>query len=187
MSAAKERWMLLGTFVLVVLVLFCFAMPNYKTATFNAGEASRLEDRINKLERRQVEVQQMREEYETLVSQVHGEYKNVPGSPGTAQIVQALSLEVDGVHVVDQSFVAGSKSNKINKNEDAFFVQPLAITMEADFNSIFSVIEQAETLNRLIRVSSIRISRSERDADTTSVMLEAAVGLHVPYDSVEAQ
>ena len=162
MTAVKERWMLIGTFTLAVLVLFCFAMPNYKTATFNAEEANRLEDRINKLERRQVEV------------------------PNTAQIVQALSLEVDGVHVVDQSFVAGSNTSKASKIEDSFFVQPLAITMESNFNSIFSVIQQAESMNRLIRISSIRISRPERDADHATVMLKATVGLHAPFDPLEA-
>ena len=186
MTAVRERWMLIGTFTLAVLVLFCFAMPNYKTATFNAEEANRLEDRINKLERRQVEVQQMREAYETLVSQVQAEYKHVPVLPNTAQIVQALSLEVDGVHVVDQSFVAGSTTIKASKIEDSFFVQPLAITIESNFDSIFSVIQQAESMNRLIRISSIRISRPERDADHATVMLKAAVGLHAPFDPLEA-
>ena len=66
MTARKERWMLIGTFVLAVLVTFCFAVPNYKTATTNVEEARRLEDRINKLERRQVEVQNLREEYDAL-------------------------------------------------------------------------------------------------------------------------
>ena len=128
----------------------------------------------------------MREAYESLVSQVQAEYKHVPVLPNTAQIVQALSLEVDGVHVVDQSFVAGSNTSKASKIEDSFFVQPLAITMESNFNSIFSVIQQAESMNRLIRISSIRISRPERDADHATVMLEAAVGLHAPFDPLEA-
>lgn len=187
MTAMKERWMLIGTFTLAVLVMFCFAMPNYKTATFNTGEANRLEDRINKLEKRQVEVQQMRESYETLASQVQAECKRVPKTPNTAQIVQTLSLDVDGLHVVDQSFVAGANSVKSNETEDSFFLQPLAITMEADFDSIFSVIQQAESMNRLIRISSIRISRPEREANRSTVMLEAAVGLHAPFNYLEAQ
>ena len=68
----------------------------------------------------------------------------------------------------------------------SFFVQPLAITMESNFDSIFSVIQQAESMNRLIRISSIRISRPERDADHATVMLKAAVGLHAPFDPLEA-
>jgi Tfp pilus assembly protein PilO len=184
MTATKERWMLLGTLVLAVLVTFCFAMPNYKTATTNVEESKRLEDRINKLERRQIEVQNLRDEYESLASQVENVYKKVPASPDTAQIVQALSLEVDGVHVLDQSFVAGSTSNQ-PALEDSYSVQPLAITMEADFDSIFSVIKQAESMDRLIRVSSVRIKRAFRKPDFSSEILEAAVGLHAPFNPME--
>jgi hypothetical protein len=184
MTATRERWMLIGTLVLAVLVVFCFAVPNYKTASVNIDEAKRLEDRINKLERRQVEVQNLRDEYDSLVFQIENEYKKVPSSPDTAQIVQALSLEVDGVHVLDQNFVAGSTNNRTT-SESSFSVQPLAITMEADFDSIFSVIQQAESMGRLVRVSSVRISRSERKADSASATLEAAVGLHAPFDPME--
>jgi Tfp pilus assembly protein PilO len=184
MTASKERWMLIGTFILAVLVTFCFAMPNYKTATTNAEEAKRLEDRINKLERRQIEVQKLRDEYESLALQVENEFKKVPTSPDTAQIVQALSLEVDGQLVLDQSFVAGTSTNQ-QTDRDSFFVQPLAITMEADFDSIFSVIKQAESMGRLIRVSSVRIKRAGRKSDSSSATLEAAVGLHVPFNPME--
>ena len=186
MSATKERWMLICTFALLVLVLFCFAIPNYKIANNNVQEAKRLEDRINKLERRQIEVSQLREECEQLASEVKSTYKNVPLSPDAAQIVQALSLDVDGMHVLDQSFVAGTLIKKTAVQEDAFSVQPLAITMEADFNSIFRVIRLAETMGRLIRVSSVRITRPEREADSRSVTLEAAIGLHASFNPMES-
>ena len=137
MSAAKERWMLVGTFALAVIVIFCFAWPNYRNATINEDEAKRLEDRINRLERRQVEVQQMRVAYESLAEQVREKYKRVPQSPETATIVQTLSLDVEGVRVLDQSFVAGSiSSNNTATSEGSFLVQPFAITMKADFDSI---------------------------------------------------
>lgn len=186
MSAIRERWMLFGTFVLAVIVMFCFAWPNYREAKINEDEALRLENRINRLERRQVEVQKMRESYESLEQQVHAEYKDVPTSPDTAKIVQELSYEVDGVHVLDQSFVAGSTLGKNTEgNKECFSVQPLAITMEADFDSIFSVIRKAESMKRLIRVSSVRIKRSERDADNATSTLDAAIGLHAPYEPME--
>ncbi|MDP7007986.1 MAG: type 4a pilus biogenesis protein PilO [Phycisphaerales bacterium] len=183
MTAAKERWMLIGTFALAVFVLLCIAMPNYKSAQSDVEEATRLEDRISKLERRQIEVQQMRDEYEALSMKVKEEYKAVPATPDTAQIVQALSMNVDGMHVLDQSFVAGSTTQKTS--DDGFYVQPLAIAMEADFEAVYSVIEQAESMGRLIRVSSLRIARPESELDSTVGALQAAVGLHAPFDPVE--
>ena len=57
-----------------------------------------------------------------------------------SQIVKALSLEVDGRHVLDQSFTAGSITAH-PKLENVFVVQPLAVTLHADFESIFTVIQ----------------------------------------------
>jgi len=186
MSAAKERWMMIGTFTLAIIVVFCFAWPNYRTARTNVEEAGRLEDRISRLERRQVEVGQMRSTYKALEQRVQDRYKHVPTSPNTAQIVQVLSLDVDGIHVLDQSFVAGSTSKRTTySGEDMFSVQPLAITIEADFNSIFSVIRKAESMDRLIRVSSIRISSQPSENLGVATTLEAAVGLHAPFDPRE--
>ena len=102
-----------------------------------------------------------------------------------SRIVQALSLEVDGLRVLDQSFTAGTTSMKPPK--DGFAVQPLAVTLHADFDSIFSVVQNVESMNRLVRVSSIRLTRSESAADSTAPALEAAIGLHAMYDNREVE
>jgi hypothetical protein len=102
-----------------------------------------------------------------------------------SQIVQALSLEVDGQKVLDQSFTSGNSSLRTASNE--FSVQPLAVTLHADFESIFSVIQNVESMNRLVRVSSVRVNRREAEADSSLPALEAAIGLHAMYDGVEVE
>ncbi len=185
MTATRERWMLFGTFVLSVLFVCFLIVPNYKNAEQASLESSKLESRIQQLELRQAEVEKMRLDYQESKEHVNSNCKLVPETPDMSRIVQALSLEVDGLKVLDQSFTAGNSSMKTPK--DGFSVQPLAVTLHADFDSIFSVIQNVESMNRLVRVSSIRLTRKESDSDSTAPALEAAIGLHAMYDSVEVE
>jgi Tfp pilus assembly protein PilO len=181
MNASRERWMLFCTFILTVLFVCFFILPNYKSSQYASKGALELEARVAQLERRQVEVEQIYADFLFMESQVVAECKLVPDSPDTAEIVRALSLEVDGHHVLDQSFTAGATSSKLQQ-ENGFIIQPLAVTLHADFDAIFSVVQNVESMNRLIRISSLRISSSESDSASESPVLEASIGLHAMYD-----
>jgi hypothetical protein len=183
MTASRERWMLFGAFILTVLFVCFFIVPNYQNATFASAGAIELELRIEQLERRQVEVEKMHQDFVAIKNKIQSECKFVPTSPDTAQIVKALSLEVDGQYVLDQSFTTGTSSAKLQE-DGGFSVQPLAVTLHADFDSIFSVIENVESMNRLIRVSSLRITAKDVEKDGEVPILDAAIGLHAMYDNV---
>jgi len=183
MTATREIWMLFCTFVLTILFVCFFILPNYKSTDQAVIETVKLEARIEQLELRQFEVEQMRVDYQSLKHQVSEECKIVPTTPDISQIVQALSLEVDGHEVLDQSFTAGSASMK--PTTVGFSVQPLAVTLHAQFDSIFSVIQDVESMNRLVRVSSLRVTRKETQSDEFAPALEAAIGLHAMYDMME--
>jgi Tfp pilus assembly protein PilO len=182
MTASRERWMLFGTFILTVLFVCFFIKPNYRIANLASVHALELENRIEQLERRQVEVEKMHQDYIAMQEQVRLDCKRVPSSPDTAQIVKALSLEVDGQYVYDQSFTAGASSTRFQQ-EGGFANQPLAVTLHADFESIFTVLQNVESMNRLIRVSSLRITSTKVGENGEMPVLEAAIGLHAMFDS----
>ena len=184
MTASRERWMLFGTFVLTVLFASFFISPNYQNAEQATINAVELEVRIQQLERRQVEVEQMRQDFGSMEALVQTTCKLVPDSPSMAEIVKALSLEVDGNSVLDQSFTAGSATSKLQQ-QGGFAIQPLAVSLHANFDSIFSVIKNVESMNRLVRISSLRITAKETGSFGEAPMLEAAIGLHAMYDSGE--
>ncbi len=185
MTALRERWMFFGTFILSILFICFFIVPNYKGADSALHESAHLEHRIQQLELRQAEVESMRVDYEDLQNQVDKKCKFVPKNPDMSQIVQSLSLDVDGRQVLDQSFTAGLATSM--NTPEGFSSQPLAIMLHADFDSIFSVIQNIESMDRLVQISSIRVVRSERDSDISEPPLEAAIGLHAMYDSLEIE
>ena len=181
MTATRERWMLAGTLLLTILFVCFFIVPNYNIVAHASSEADVLEDRIEQLQLRQVEVEQMHRDFKAMQAKVHDKCKQVPSTPDMSQIVKSLSLEVDGRHVLDQSFTAGSITSH-PKLENVFEIQPFAVTLHADFGSIFTVIENVESMDRLVQISSVRVSRKEADADETAPVLEAGIGLHAMYD-----
>ena len=180
MTATKELWMIFCTFVLTVLFSTFFIWPNYQNAKISFTEANGLEERIEQLERRQAEVNRLRIAINSIEAQIQQDCKSVPNSPDMSTIMQALSLDIDGVQVIDQSFTAGFAPKSVNENH--FALQPLAVSMKADFDSVYSIIENVESMNRLVRVSSIRMTRREKEANVEQPFLEAAIGLHALYE-----
>jgi Tfp pilus assembly protein PilO len=181
MSLSREKWMLIGTILLVVTMTFLFIVPNYQSASFTSQTAIQLELRVQQLQRRQLEVETLRTELIEMERTVRLEYKHVPHSSEMAVIVQSLSVEVDEQTVFDQTFTAGKISRK-ESEEEGFSVHPLAISMQADFETIIFVLQEAEAMDRLLEISSLRITRSEKDADVMIPTLDAAIGLHAMYD-----
>ena len=184
MTATRERWMLVVTLLLTILFTSLFIAPNYNVALHASSESDVLEARIEQLHRRQVEVEQMYLDFKAMKKQVQDECKHVPSTPDMSQIVKTLSLDVDGRYVLDQSFTAGPIVAQPQEG-NAFVVQPLAVTLHAGFEEIFSVIKNVESMNRLVQVSSVRMSRKQADADETAPVLEAAIGLHAYFDMEE--
>ena len=64
-------------------------------------------------------------------------------------------------------------------------MQPLAVTMQSDFISIYNIIHNVETMNRFVKISSLRITRSEKEASIEAPTLDAAIGIHAMYDAME--
>lgn len=183
MNVSKEKWVLIFLFALATSFIVLFIVPNYKKAGVASKEASELKLRIAQLERRQVEVNNLRAELEALRLYVDSTCKEVPKVPGMSRIVQELSLDIDGKEVADQSFTSGAiQSQKLGQ---AFQMQPLAISMKANFDSIYSIIKKVEYMNQFVQIGSLQITRSEGDVNLEAPFLHAAIGLRALYDSKE--
>ena len=73
------------------------------------------------------------------------------------------------------------------QDQENFLMQPLAVTMQSDFGSIYNIIQNVETMNRFVKISSLRISRSEKEASVEAPTLDAAIGIHAMYDEKEVR
>lgn len=163
-----------GALVLVGL----FIWPNYRRASQVRGQIADLQAKMDGLEGRNNEVEQLAAQLRALQSQVETELKEIPWTPDVASLYRKLSQEVDGSIVLDQTFTKGSVSElAVTIGDGSAAVQPdgakaatsslqaMAITvdMEATFDSVFAMVRSAELMRQLVRVSSVRL-QCKRDA-----------------------
>ena len=156
--------------------------PNWRETARVHREIADLQRRVSGLDERTLAVERLATELEEARRHVDDKLKFVPESPDVAGLMRKLSLPVDGVNVLDQTFTAGSPGEAVPNAEFSEEVLPLTVDMDARFDSIIALIRSAELMDRLIRVASVRLVADRADDPIGSPILTASVGLDVIYD-----
>jgi Tfp pilus assembly protein PilO len=158
--------------------------PNYREMFALQGRIAELDTKIAGLEENTRAVEQLAGEVEQAQRRMESELKVIPVAPDVADLIRKLSLPVDGVNVVDQTFTAGT-SNELDLGEAGTVTcMPLSVDMAATFDSVFALMRASESMSRLLRVSSVKVvckrEAKEDRADGVPV-LEASLGLQAIY------
>ncbi|HWB20973.1 MAG TPA: type 4a pilus biogenesis protein PilO [Phycisphaerales bacterium] len=90
-------------------------------------------------------------------------------------------MPIDGDNVIDQTFQAGSPAPAVVGFDGGPQRMPITVDMTGSFHSIFSLIDRAESLPRLIRVASVRINRQPDPDDRPIPKLRATISLEAIY------
>lgn len=149
------------------------------------GEGARLDRRVK-------ELYSKNESYDTLAREIAGlsleldeltrvidtRLKRIPETSDIAGLMRVLSLPVDGVHIRDQTFTAGAVRRAVPGSDLPVQVQPLTVDMQARFDSVFALMRATESMDRLLRISSLNLSCDRRREEdpvfaTASVVIEA--------------
>lgn len=188
MSSSKGMVLaVLGLAAVMVVVGLWIIWPNYRQARAIRGQIAQLESKVAGLGGQARQVQQLASDVETLQHRVDHELKTIPPQADLADLIGKLSQEVDRVRVVDQTFTAGSVSEALvggpalraahvnapgsESRRAAYLAMPLTVDMEATFDSVFALIQNVESMDRLVRITSVSVSckRDEkaRQVDTS--------------------
>lgn len=125
-------------------------------------------------------VQRLRTQLKEKRRRIDEEFKTIPASPPAANIMRRLSQMVDGDAVHDWSLTQGMVGNAGSDEEATARMIPLTAELRGEFGSVFDLLHAAESMDNLVRISSLNISaaqnhRIEREAPllTANVMFEA--------------
>jgi hypothetical protein len=132
------------------------------------------------------EVERLAELIEAINIKMDREFRTVPETPDVAGVVRALSVPVDGVTVRDQTFATHAPVDAApNPNMNAR-ATPITVDMTATFDAIYSLLRTTESMDRLVRVSSLRLGRDAKVANELHVgppILTASIGLEAIFES----
>ena len=175
-----ENIMLVSVIAVVLGVTTFFTWPQYARAFDLSHDSELLEQKIGHLEDVEADLERRSEELTELQEQQAYACRLVPDRPDVANLMQHLSIGVDGETVLDQTFTVRGQGDRA---EDARFeILPLVVELETTFDNIFDVIRRVERLERLVRVTSISMSCRDVDFKKTRPTVRAAIGMDVVYE-----
>lgn len=182
MRTTKQMTMgVLAVLAVVAMVAVMFILPNYREARDVQAQVKDLQARVTTLESRTHAVDRLAEEVRTARDHVAVDLKSIPETADVAGLIRKLSDPIDGMNVVDQTFTAGTAGPAIVGEDAPAMALPVIAEMHATFESAQALIRKAETMNRLVRVSSVRLQCKREEQKSDIPVLAASVGLEVIY------
>ncbi len=158
-----------------------FAWPNYRRDLEVRADIEELDEMIRQHTRHQSEEESLRDRVRDARLAADWQIKSIPGEPDVASLMRRLSLPVDQTVVFDQTFTAGSAASVLGEDPPREMLMPLTVDMEATFDSVFALLRSAEVLDRLVRISTVRLSADSSIERESTPILTASVGLEAIY------
>lgn len=174
-----EGWAVAAAVAAGASLTWLTTWPEWRQGTALAQEVQELERKIIDLAGAQGTLDEATERLRVAGARQSAECRTVPPVADVAGLMQALSLEVDGHRVHDQTFTVADAPSPLSEHYEAL---PLQLEVVGDFNGIWDVLERAESLPRLVRVSGLDItSTARRDESPGTRPLRAVLALDVVY------
>lgn len=184
MSNSRHLLYAAGMFLMVILVGGAvLVFPSYKHVQSMRKEILSLNEKVQSLDSMEDLVVKLKSRVDDAHFKIDHELKEIPENTNVAELMRRLSLHVDGATIYDQTFTAGSVTSAINDEDATVRAIPLSVDMEGVFDSVFALIQAAESTDRLIRVTSVSMN-CERDRTTQagSPYVVASIGLEAIFD-----
>jgi Tfp pilus assembly protein PilO len=175
-----ERIAITCTIIGAAVLTWQLTWPDWQSADQRAERIAELERKVGGLAKAESSLVAETTRLASARSRRDRECRVIPTTANVAALMQALSLEVDGHVVRNQTFTV---MDRPSKEASRFEVLPVQIEMEADFDNVWSVLERAEELPRLLRVSGLEIAMYDREHPVESgpQPLRATLAIDVVY------
>lgn len=108
------------------------------------------------------------------------EQRPVPLHPDLAGLIRRLSLDIDGVHVIDQTFVAGRRGPAATAAPDSWRSVPLTMELVSDFQALNDLLIRIEASPEPVRITRMSVERLE-GSDNDRTIARATLVLDAVY------
>ncbi len=183
MSSKRHLTMAILSLVAVVaLGGVSLVWPSYREAARHNRQTTLLHHKGENYDVQARRIASLTKQLDELTNRVDTGLKVIPETPDLAGLMRRLSMQVDGVHVFDQTFTAGDPRDAVPGGDLPVRVQPLTVEMDAGFDSIFALMRLAESMERLLRISSVSISVDRKSRENEAAIARVAIVLESVFD-----
>ena len=156
--------------------------PAYRSANDLDRQSAVLRDKGENYDLQARRIATLTTQLDEIRHRVDSGLKLIPDSSDLAGLMRTLSLPVDGVYVHDQTFTAGDVREAVPGGEISARVQPLTVEMVARFDTIFTLMREAESMARLLRIASVSIVTDNRPEFEDLAVAKASIILEAVFD-----
>lgn len=174
MSTHRNAMLVAAVVLLGVLASRFLVHPLHARADAVDREYAELLQRVDGWPGEDAVLAPLREELVRRQTMVSEEQCPVPTQPDLAGLIRRLSLEIDGVRVIDQTFVAGRRGPAATAAPDSWRSVPLTMELVSEFqalNELLMRIEGSPEPIRITRLSIERIDGPDRDRSVARATL----------------
>lgn len=173
----------LGLMIVLSLGVGYIIWPNYRQAAVIRRQTADLRAKVDDLSGQTQAVHRLAEDVTRARQRVETTLKPIPETQDMAGLIQKLSQDVDHMRVRDQTFTVGSVGDAIIGGKSSMQAMPLTVDIEATFDSVFALIQNAESIDRLVRIASVRVLCKRDDKQPSNPpIVKASVGLEAIFD-----
>jgi len=172
----RTQWAIAGTFVVLLSCLYLFGhRPASARATAVAGEIQKREAELAAAEARARDLTVVETEVERLSARLERFDKRLPSQRNFVRELNAFTHDIS--QLAQQSSI-----KKINwvpgviRRSELFSEQPIMLSFEGDFLSVFTFLQQVESMPRLARVR--KLTMTSKDSKVGQVDVQASISLY---------
>jgi Tfp pilus assembly protein PilO len=177
---------ILSMLVVVGVGGLLLAWPAYREAAALNRQTDELRAKGERYELQAEQITRLSAQLDKATRRMDTRLKPVPEAPDIAGLMRVLSLAVDGSNVRDQMFDAGDPKDAVSGSDLSVRVTPLTIDLEARFDAVFALLRAAESMDRLLRISTVRIV-CNRPHDDDQPFTKATVVLEAVFELAEEE
>ncbi|MBB6430031.1 type 4a pilus biogenesis protein PilO [Algisphaera agarilytica] len=182
MQIDKSQWMVMGAigFMLAAFALGVWLPESKKVAGYQERIAS-AEEELGPSFFEPAMMDQRVNEVEALKQELSNATRYVPNRPELASVLRSLSQAVESQGVSEQSLQTRETRRHLHYSEI-----PLTLEFEDTFTASYGVLEQIESLPRLVRVDAMNMRVLDRDgSEQTSPVMQTTLRLSSFYTGAE--
>jgi Tfp pilus assembly protein PilO len=176
---------ILAMIAVVVLGGLLLAWPGYRQAAVLDRQTEEIRAKGERSEQQAQQIAHLSDRLEAASQYVDARLKPVPETADIAGLMGVLSLPVDGTSVRDQMFDAGDPKDAVPGSDLPARVTPLTVDLDARFDSVFALLRAAESMDRLVRVASVKIVCDRPHDEDDEAFTRATVVLEAVYEPPE--
>lgn len=169
LTVKTKLYIVVASVTLIVFSVYFFIYRNQlqKIKTLNS-QLSVLETEFVKVKKDEAFLPKLEEQILADNLKIESFNLNIPAEPAVPELVESLGQLATRIGIKDYISLTPKESRTVEK----YIIVPMELNFKCSYPKLIQYLKELETLNRLVRVDSIKLRADDADLTQLNVLLE---------------